>query len=114
MRVRSGWNSEPYGRRKFDIELGEEDFVRICATHGISPEEAAAMPLREVYKIIYCEAEILARAALVRHLENDQAGDEAVSAVKAEIAQLTRERNAALEPHKPRPRAARAKEPAGA
>lgn len=112
MRVRSGWNSEPYGRRKFDIELGEEDLVRILTSRGIDP--ATVLPLREAFSILYCEAEALARAALVRHLEHEEAPQEAVDTVKAEIEALHKERNAVLAPHRPKPRAAsKAREPAG-
>lgn len=110
MRITSGWWDS---KHKLTVDLGEEDLARILTTHGIEPDKA--LPLREVYKILYCEAEILSRAAMVRHLLADEAGEEAIGVVQAEIEALKRERNAVLEPHKPKPRAARArdKEPAG-
>jgi|GEM_PF-3489605 len=114
MKVRSGFNSEPYGRYKFDIELGEEDLGRILAGRGIDPARAAGMLSREAYKVLYAEAEMLARAAMIRHIEAEMpAGDAAarrvadgrIEVLQGEISALKAERNVILDAM-PRQRAA--------
>jgi hypothetical protein len=113
MQVRSGWNSEPYGRRKFDVELGEPDLRRILISHDVDPGTADTMSGRTAFRILYCEAEILARYALLRHLESDDAAtDAAADAVKGEIRELQKERDGYLAPLKAKAGKARAREPA--
>jgi hypothetical protein len=105
MRIRSGWNSEPYGRRKFDIELGEEDLQRVLQSQDIDAASAPSLPHNVVYAILYCEAEILARAALVRHYQAEDRGDEAVRAVIGEITALRTEQETFLAPLRPKAKA---------
>ena len=85
-----------------DVELGEPDLVRILTEHGIDPAVAAAMPLNHVFKTLWCEAEILARYAMLRHMTSGEEGqgmgqdDPAVAAVKAEVKALAAERDEVL------------------
>jgi hypothetical protein len=106
MQVRSGWNSSPYGRKKMDVELGEPDLVRVLTEHGLDPAVAAAMPSGHAFKVLWCEAEILSRYAMLRHMTSGEEGqgltaaDPAVVAVTAEVKALTDERDQVLARYK--------------
>jgi hypothetical protein len=102
MQIRSGWNSEPYGRRKFDIELGEGDLLRVLQANGIDTAKASALPHNDAYAILYCEAEILARAALIRHYQSEGKPAETIQAVIGEITALRAEQETFLARHRPK------------
>jgi hypothetical protein len=97
MRLTSGWNAEPYGRRRFFIDLGEEDLARVLLAQGIPVDRAASLTINEAYIVLYCEAEILARAALIRHLEAEGGKETEIAAVVEEIGALRLEQGPVLE-----------------
>lgn len=101
MKIRSGWNSEPYGRRKFDIEVEEDDLRRILQANGIPLERADTMSVRDAYAILYCEAEVLSRAALARHYRSEGKPDETIEHVMAEIRALREEQETFLARYRP-------------
>jgi hypothetical protein len=89
-----------------DVELGEPDLVRVLTEHGIDAAVAATMPSGHAFKVLWCEAEVLARYAMLRHMTSGEEGqgmtaaDPAVVAVQAEVKALATERDAVLAKYK--------------
>ncbi len=90
MEVRSGWNTE-MGRKKFDVTIQEPDLWRMLAANGIPPDRASDLTSGEAFQVMWLEAEIVAKATLVIHLEG-QDDLRAAENVKQENKELRQKR----------------------
>ena len=87
MRVRSGWSSE-YAKKKFDVEMDENDLTRMLLDNGISQEYHDKISVAERFRVLYCEVEIISRATLFVY-DNSKA-----ELLKGEIERLREQRDA--------------------